>query len=99
MKTRELGIGAVRKAKARGYTTYELAGTTELLEAKRQGWLKRDKRYTEQRYKVTPEGLIALDRHIAKELARATAIVMEFCPACGVPLNEGCDCAPIGGRP
>ena len=65
MKTTQLGLIATRKAARRGFTTYELAGTTQLLAAKAEGWLRRDKRYRDPTYKITPKGRKALVEHAA----------------------------------
>jgi hypothetical protein len=52
----ELGHIAVRKAAKRGHTTYGLAGSSQLLAAVDRGWLRRDRRYTDARYTLTPDG-------------------------------------------
>lgn len=61
----KLGISAVRKAVKFGTVTYQTGGCTQLLAAKKEGWLRRDMRFGVPTYRATPAGKAALAEHEA----------------------------------
>jgi hypothetical protein len=54
-----LGENAVRIAIKRGWVNHGLAGVTDLLTAKANGWIRKDRRCSRPVYRVTPKGRAA----------------------------------------